>query len=221
MGIALFAEGITDHRFLDELLRRVVESVLVAAGHVVDIGPMQRLVPDPGVEGRAERIATGAEAIQGAFHLLFIHADGGGDPAGAHANNVAPGVELVRQRLGDDGRRSIGVIPVREIEAWALADGNCVCETFGTTLTPSELGIPNSAGEIEQLLDPKATLASALLRARPGRKSRRRPSPAAFLDQLGEKASMNELRELSAFAGTLVDLRQALAELGYVGVLDA
>jgi hypothetical protein len=43
LGLALYAEGATDHRFLDELLRRTVEHLLVHAGHAVDLSPVQRL----------------------------------------------------------------------------------------------------------------------------------------------------------------------------------
>jgi len=105
---------------------------------------------------------------------------------------------------------------VRETEAWALADVESVRRIFGTTRSAAELGIPTSPGELESLLDPKATFTAALRRARPGRRGRRRPSPAAFLDLLGEQSSITALSRLSAFGLLLNELRSALQDLGYV-----
>lgn len=39
LGLALYAEGSADHRFLDELLRRAVEQVLLSGGHAVELKP--------------------------------------------------------------------------------------------------------------------------------------------------------------------------------------
>lgn len=43
LGLALYAEGPSDHRFLDELLRRAVEHLLADAGHAVELSAVQRL----------------------------------------------------------------------------------------------------------------------------------------------------------------------------------
>lgn len=182
---------------------------------MVDLGAVQRLPVNHRDATRGDRIANAAERAQGEFHILFVHADGGGDAQQARRNSVTPGLALVRERLGENGRRGVAVVPVRETEAWALADAEALLDVFGTTKSATDLGLPRSAAEIEKLLDPKATFAAALTRARPGRRGRRRPSPAAFMDLLGERSSIAALSSLSAFTMMLDELRHALRDLGY------
>jgi len=221
LGLALFAEGPADHRFLGGLLPRAVAHLLAAAGYVVELSEMHRLPVDGASTTRADRIAAGAERIQNGFHILFVHADGGGDPSAARSNNVVPGLERVRERLGDTGRRGVAVVPVREIETWVLADGERLSAVLGTTRAATELGVPTDAAELEALSDPKAVFAAAVRAARPGRRHRRRPDPAAFLELLGAEASVSVLSRLPAFHLLLADLGLALRELGFSAVGDA
>ncbi len=182
LGLALYAEGPTDHRFLDEVLRRTVEHLLLDAGHAVQLSPVQRLPLTAAAElARAERIAVGAESVQGAFHLLFVHADGEGDPQRARIERVQPGIEAMHARLGASGRQGVAMVPVRETEAWAMADSQCLRAVLGTSRSAHEIGLPESADELEGLLDPKATFAAVVLSARGGRRGRRRPAPSSFL----------------------------------------
>jgi hypothetical protein len=217
LGLALFAEGPTDHRFLDELLRRTVEHLLVDGGHAVDLSPVQRLPLFPCPTTRAERIATGSVALQGAFHLLFVHADGAGDPQLARSERIVPGIEAMHTSLGDDGRRGVAVVPIRETEAWALADVDCLRRVLGTRLSAVELGVPESANELENLANPKATFAQVVRLARPGRRGRRRPASASFLDLIGQQARLSELARLSAFGARVDELDSALTDLGFRG----
>jgi len=216
LGLALFAEGPSDHRFLDELLRRTVEHRLVDAGHAVELSPVQRLpIASGGPADRAARIAQGAQDLQGAFHLLFIHADGAGDAQRARSERVQPGIDAMHARLGVDGRCGIAVVPVRETEAWALADAVCLRALLGTSRSAAELGLPESALALEALPDPKATFAAVVQAARPRRRGRRRSAPAAFLDLAGQRASLAELGRLTAFRGLMTEVDLALQRLGF------
>lgn len=215
LGLALFAEGASDHRFLDELLRRAVEHLLVGAGHAVDLSPMQRLTTQSTESRRADRIGAGAEQVQGAFHLLFIHADGSDDAARARAERVQPGIDAMFARLGTSGRCGVGVVPVRETEAWALGDAACLRGVLGTEKSAADIGLPETAAEIEQLVDPKKTFADVVRAGRPGRRGRRRPAPASFLDLVGQRARIEELQRLPAFSALLSELGSALRQLGF------
>lgn len=215
LGLALYAEGPTDHRFLDELLRRAAEHLLLDAGHAAELSAVQRLPAFVGDSTRADRIAAGAERAQGAFHVLFVHADGGGDPQRARTERVQPGIDTMHERLGAGGRCGVAVVPVRETEAWALADANCLRRVLGTTRSAVELGLPESADDIERLMDPKATFAAVVRAARGGRRGRRRPAPTSYLDLIGQQARVTELIRLTAFATMLEDLDEALRILGF------
>lgn len=215
LGLALYAEGPSDHRFLDELLRRAVEHLLVDGGHAVDLSPVQRLPVRTNERTRADRIAAGSAQLQGAFHLLFVHADGGGDPQRARDERVQPGIEAMHASVGHEGRRAVAVVPVRETEAWALADLDCLRRLLGTRRSALELGVPESANELESLPDPKTTFAEIVRIARPGRRGRRRPAPASFLDLIGQQTRIAQLERLSAFRALLGDLDTALRALGF------
>lgn len=217
LGLALYAEGSADHRFLDELLRRAVEHALLSGGHAVELSAMQRLVVPENLQGRAERIGGGAEQIQGAFHVLFVHADAGGDADRARVERVQPGVEEMRRRCAPGERRGVAVVPVRETEAWALADTERLCEVLGTTKTAQELGLPRSPADLEAVLDPKSLFEQVVRTARPGRRSRRRPRAATFLDLLGERTRVDQVARLPAFRAMLEELGEALHELGFRG----
>lgn len=215
LGLALYAEGSTDHRFLDELLRRTVEHLLIDGGYAVDLSSVQRLPVGAEEPNRAERIAVGSQRIQGAFHLLFVHADGAGDAERAREERVQPGIDAMHARVGGEGRRGVAVVPVRETEAWALADADCLRRILGTQRSPADLGLPQSPTELENLSDPKATFAAVVREARPGRRGRRRPMPGSFLDLIGQQARISQLARLSAFERLLSDLDEALRALGF------
>lgn len=86
LGLALFAEGPTDHRFLKPVLRRLCENMcLQHAKMMVDIGDVLELHSPVRVreESREIRIREAARESRGAWHILFIHADGSGDYPGA------------------------------------------------------------------------------------------------------------------------------------------
>jgi hypothetical protein len=217
LGLALYAEGETDHRFLDEVLRRSVEERLLGRGHSVEVPAMQRLTVDATATNRADRIANGCDMMQGAFHLLFVHADGGGDPDLARIERTDPGIELVLERLGDAARAGVPVVPVRETEAWALADYDTLRSVLATRCSNDELGLPRRSRMLEGVEDPKALFDNAVRVARGGRRHRRRASASAYLDLLGARVDVSTLAALPGFARLLADIDAALDRLGLNG----
>jgi hypothetical protein len=215
VALALFAEGPSDHRLLQPLLQRAVEDYIAQHAYgAVEVGPMRQLpAPDGEYGSRADLIAAAALANEGAFHLLFVHADGAGDPAAARAQRVEPAKERVAAVVGTDRRVVAPVVPVRETEAWALADGDALRAVLSTRATDDDLGLP---AVIEGDADPKRTLNEAVRRARGGRRSRRQRSAAEYFDLLGQVLPLESLRRLGAFNQFEVDLGVALGELGYV-----
>jgi len=212
VGLALFAEGATDHRFLDVLIRRVVAGLCVRHRTPTELSDVQRLEPPRGVD-RAERIAQGAQAVQGAFHILFVHTDAGGDRQRACDERVEPGRRLLHERLGASQREVVGVVPVRELEAWALADPDALRRVLSSTKADDELGLPPRPRLLEHVPDPKALLADVVAQARSGRRGRRRRSASVFLDRLAEEVELDRLRELPSFAGFEAKTERALRNL--------
>jgi len=214
IGLALYAEGPTDHRFLEGVTRRTVIDAFVRQGIVVEVPEVQRLTIDAGIQGRADRIVNGAQAEQGAFHILFIHADADGDAQRARNERIDPGAHRVDAQIGTAGRATVPVVPVRATEAWALADGDALRRVLSTTRSDAELGLPG-LNELERLPDPKAMLDGVVNAAHTLRRGRRRRKGAYYLDELAEQVGLAALRGLPAFQAFESDVEAALRHIGH------
>jgi Domain of unknown function (DUF4276) len=217
LGLALYAEGPTDYRFLSPILRRVADDLcLREATEPVSIGEVLALDASRGDRPvvRASQILASAKAADGAFDILFIHADGAGDPRRVRAERVEPAVRLMAVERPGSADGIVAVVPIRETEAWALADGDALRLAFGTILGDDQLGIPTRITAVEALIDPKSCLDQAYEKAvgrkRPGRKA------AGVLDILGERIRLECLRGVPAFRGFEEDFFRALRSLRYL-----
>ncbi len=192
--MALWAEGTTDGPFLRPLLRRVVQhrSIKWNAAAIAEdfLG-----LPDPSPQaGRADRICAAVKERPGEIDILFIHADGGGQPERAMKERVIPAIELINQ-LSRKPDACIGVVPRHETEAWMLADRDALADALG--VIPDRLsGFPD-IDEVERESDPKRLLQSIRTDARQGR--RRIAVPSLDLNRIGEAVCLDRLRSLNAF----------------------
>lgn len=218
LGLALFAEGSTDYRLLGRILYRTVEDLCLRyGGDEIEIGDFRELDTPKAHQdcSRAARILEAARQDIGAFHILFIHADANGDAGRARQERIEPAVQLIRQEEGLTNTHSVAVIPVRETEAWALADGDALRGAFGTTLDDEGLGIPARPQEVERLSEPKQALDHAL-REVVGRSRRRCHQVTTYLNAIGERVDLTRLRAVPAYRRFEGDLRAALRQLGYI-----
>lgn len=104
---------------------------------------------------------------------------------------------------------------MRETEAWALSDGDCLREAFGATASDGDMGVPRRAREVEHVTDPKQALYQAFLSAHGGGGRRRRQAPN-FLESIGERISLERLALVPAFARLREDLIATLKSLRYL-----
>lgn len=209
LALALFAEGPSDLGFLQRVLLRAVHetaSQLVREAFEVQETFVRNERYQKG-DPRAKRIRDAYAALiaSGAITILFIHADGGGDAVAARKERIDPAKELLAQTVAPDLPYGIvGVVPVRETEAWALADKDVLVSELG--VNRSELALLST--NVEQIPDPKAALAE-LIEARARRRSRRRQGqalPAA----LGERVRLERLRSVPAFKEFETELLETL-----------
>lgn len=216
LNLALYAEGRTDYSFFIPLLRRLTEEICTRhALRPVEVSDVMGLDhPTQSNESpRHQRIADAARQAMGTWRILFIHADGAGDPDRARREQVDPGREKVEQTAGA-AHAGVGVVPVRETEAWAIADGDALRAVFGTTLSDELLGLPTRR-DVETDPEPKKTLAGAFKAVKPpSRLLRKGTSP--YLGQLGEEISLDCLRQLESFRQLERDLMDALARLNFL-----
>ncbi len=216
LGLALYAEGPTDYRFLSPLLRRLVEALCARlAEDIVEIGEICPLDTPPNCNetDRGTRIREAALAARGAFSVLFVHTDGAGDPARARTANVAPAAAEIADHFEKDEARVVAVVPVRETEAWALIDGDALRGAFGTKLDDAALGLPGKSRGVETISDPKQALDQAFLRV--VGKPRRKQKAANHFEAISLRVRLDLLHEVPAFRRLEEDSCATLVELGY------
>lgn len=213
LGLALYAEGPTDYRFLSPLLQRLCEEICLLEGREpVEVSDVLALdhPEELNKESRERRILAAAENAKGAWRILFIHADGESDPDAARRNQVDPALKLLQQRMKSEGN-GIAVVPVHEMESRVLADAESLQQVFGTTLSARELGVP-TVSLVEKERNPKAVLRRCFDLARPGARNRHQ-TEAGYFQTLGECVSMEALRRLPSFQRLEAELKDALRSL--------
>lgn len=220
LRLALLAEGTSDHLFLPVVLRRL--TIDLCATHakrqvevedeVLDLTALR--IASQEVESRTERVQNILFEVGGTFNVLFIHADGGGDPESARLTQFDPLATWMSLQSEFGASRSVAVIPVREMEAWTLTDGEALRKAFGTVLNDSELGLPTKSRDVESIVDPKRSLEDAYSRVL-GRRRRRKEKTTNFLSAIAERLRLDCLRQAPAFQALERDLLDALTDLGY------
>lgn len=214
LSSALYCEGTTDASFLLPLLRRLCEHLASEADDTVEVADMIALVDaheDRRLD-RDDRIERAARAAEGAWVVLFIHADADArDSRAAVSQRVQPAIDRLAPLLGGK-RQAVAVVPVRVTEAWALADPDALRTAVGSPMDDDALGIAAALTHgVDRAADPKALLEGALLAARP----RARPAQiAAYRGRIGETVALARLQRLGAFRHLETDLRAALLALG-------
>ncbi|WP_347404648.1 hypothetical protein [Solwaraspora sp. WMMD1047] len=98
-------------------------------------------------------------------------------------------------------------MPVRETEAWLLADGQALRDALGVRWSDVDMGLPASPREVERIVDPKKLLNDVT-----GRVSR---TVTDHFGQLGELVSLQRLDSVPAYRRWWDDTRDALESLGY------
>ena len=218
LTFALYTEGRSDHRFLRPLIRRAADDLVRRFGRdpveipeeFIDLLPRNQMG-----RSRAERIASAVQKDASAIIVLFVHADGGSDAQQAMSNGILPAFKLIGERLGRQAPAQVPVVPVRETEAWAVADPEAIRASFGITILPKVTGLPVEPAEVERVADPKRLLAD-LARSITGRRRRTKLGSLPWLADLGERVSLARLRDVPAYSEFETHLRRALAEVGCI-----
>jgi hypothetical protein len=208
LALAIYDEGRTDARFLAPLLQRVCEVLAFEIGpKPCDIFEVQRLedVRDAPSD-RDARIFRAAHDMRDAWDILFIHTDGASDHKEQAANCIAPAIErIVGSGAFDARQRCVPVVPVRETEAWMLADTDALREAWRVSKPSSEqLTALRQIKRVEQITDPKTEL-ERLYRLMTGRNN-----AAKTLDAIAQHIEITKLQDLPSFQRMESALRDAI-----------
>lgn len=209
LAYALFCEGSTDRSYCESLLPKVMEYLLTRHKTHDDVD----VPPEPsvrlGAQGReVDAVAREACDAQGAFDIVFVHADTGGRSQHARIGSRSSAYCMRMRELCDmPVERCILVQPRHETEAWALADADAVAATLGYRGSSSDLGLPEDPRAAERESDPKAVLRNAV------RAAGARPSDA-LLPGIADRQSISALQRMPSFREFEDSLLSALYDLG-------
>jgi hypothetical protein len=217
LSLALYSEGPTDSRFLPPVIVNTARYILdkhhqretgISAIHLIEVKNKKR---------RAEAILQAAIAASD-YHALIIHADADHPSAEkARIERFEPGLQLVQRAKGDRCRSLLPIIPVQATEAWMLADYELLLAEIGTTLTPTKLGIPTNPELVESIVNPKNKLKEVVRAAYASRTKRRRKSDIDFLyEPIGDRISLERLKQVPSYQEFVVDLTETLVTLNFI-----
>jgi hypothetical protein len=209
LGTALVVEGNSDALFLPTMITRVLQNLCDNhAPPEVGVSPVEVLPVDTS-NGLVAGICGAARAWAESLQILFYHYDGSANP------------DRERRRYWDPlcaawptvaaGRELVAVVPVREMEAWALADQSALREVVGASVAVHQA---DRLADMERLEDPKRTLKELTLRGRGTRRHGR--GPEEYLTLLAERVSFEELRTVPSFRRWYADTVEALRKMRYL-----
>ncbi|MEZ0074346.1 hypothetical protein [Planotetraspora sp. GP83] len=188
----LVAEGETDEIFLGIVISRQLRDLTTESSRcAVDVEGTEiaacRSILDH------ERVVDALAELAADCHLLFVHND--------HRERDKA------DRIAGDSRLPMPVIPMvplRETEAWLLADRAVWGRLSGSALDR----LPDRPRDVEKVSDPKRALANV---------APRRGKPVRdYFDFIARNIDLAVLAQVPAYAEWVADARNALKGLGYL-----
>ncbi|MEV4565822.1 DUF4276 family protein [Nonomuraea sp. NPDC049419] len=204
----LTAEGNSDYDFLPVLLERALDRVCLP--HHLGVAPVQVLrlsVQDR--ETRHDAVCRAARAAVAGMTLLFYHYDGSAAPEREEKKYWAPLQEAwERHRLE---RPLVRVVPVREMESWALSDPEVLRYVAGSAWNAKDVFEGDRLSRVECLSDPKRTLKDIVATGRRRRRAGREASD--YLTHIAETMSLHYLESVPSYRLWVTETCEALKEL--------
>jgi len=185
---ALVAEGESDELFLEQVLFRQLSVLATSAQVPFEIGVP--VIAECRTIVQTRTVQDECKVLTESCDVVFVHHDYNERAKFAPLELVAAGTS-----------RLVHVVPIRETEAWMVADP----EAFDLLRGSDRTDLPFVPARVEQLADPKAVLKVAL---------GKRPSADTFRI-IGENISLDRLAQVPAYQLFLQDLTTALKELNF------
>lgn len=215
--IGFAVEGITDTRFLTQVIQNVFEDIAFECRTDVVIEDV-RPVHVHKTEFTETMLNASRQAAECGITVLCIHADSDArDIENVMEFKFTPFVEALNTLRADDYCKAIvPVIPIRMTEAWMMADK----ELLKTKIAAQgrrdiDLGLEKAP---EVYADPKQTIMDAIRIAQSGKTKRRRNELTIndLYDEMGQSIPLQRLRELPSFQHFEENVRSAFRSLGYI-----
>ncbi|MCF8295121.1 MAG: DUF4276 family protein [Bacteroidales bacterium] len=214
LQIGFTAEGVTDKRFLQNIIRRTYEELISECQTDID-------VYDPVcLEKEGDNFVEQMMSIAGKynyFHVICIHCDADAPTSERVIRyKLDPAFNAIRS-LDSACHNLVSIIPVQMIEAWLMVDFSLLKEKIGTDLSNAELSLPQRIGNIESLTNPKELISNALTIAQNDISRRRRKLTLSTLySPISQEINLNLLKQLSSYLAFYQSARNSLIQLNYL-----
>lgn len=216
--IGLAAEGSTDIRFLESIVRRSFERVVYEeCEQDVDIDIFPLKVPKTG-KSFPEFVAEAAKQGITTYGvvIIVIHSDSDKDTLEERMEDkFKPALNYLETLPDEDYCKIITpVIPIRMIEAWMMADPELIIDEIGTDMSSVQLGLNRSP---ETIADPKALISGAIAIAQERMPKKRRSLRIGDLYEIiGDRIDLKSLDRLSSYGVFIKAIRISLRKLHYL-----
>jgi len=213
LSLALYCEGNTDKHFLPKIIERTTEKIILSqATNYVDILPVT--VKDVAKQERGKDILQAAMQAYGC-DILIVHKDADSRTyEETKTQCIDPGYMLVQRSHQEICKKLVPIIPVREIEAWMVADGEVLRDILEIKERLQNLRLPKRAVLVESDPDPKATLNRVIAKAESER--RRKIERKGFYESLALNVKLERLYLVPAYKKFLDELSEALRDLNII-----
>ena len=215
LQIGFTTEGTTDVRFLENVIRRSFEFIVLDCNSQIEVYPPEYLRKKG--ENFVEQVVNIVKKYP-YFHVICIHSDADSpDIEDRLKNNFEPVFAAVEEFGNDVCKNLVTIIPVQMTEAWMLADLDLLKEKIGTSKSNRDLGLPNRIKSVENLADPKAVIKEALRVAQLDQPRRRKKLKISQLySPLSQELSIEKLMQLPSFRYFMENIRSSLKKLKYL-----
>lgn len=190
LSLALLTEGASDQWFLAPLIDRQIAELAQETPVGFDYSGVE--TGECFTVAHRDVVTREVAELLRYFDIVMIH----------HDHNERGKVDAVREQLGDHASRIVALVPVRETEAWMLADPEALREA-----SPASDATWEVPYDVEKVADPKALLKTAL--------GGRRDAERDF-DRLGQTVALEMLWKVPAYRRWIVELRTAMERLRFL-----
>lgn len=218
LAIGLNAEGVTDYRFVKDIIYRTFEHIIAyECERDIEILDVFNISVDKTTFVETALLASTKGMNELGISVLCVHADADADSMDAvMKNKFIPLFERLNEMSDEECCKIIiPVIPVKMIESWMMADKELLKRNIDARqISDGELGLDKKP---ETYNDPKEAINKAIVIASQNQRKRmRKLNIASLYEEMGVQMSLEALKQLPSYLAFMDNVRQALRNLNYM-----
>ncbi len=217
--VGIIAEGSTDYRFLEPIIRKSLTEILFDCHGQIDI---ETILIDCDKGANFSEYALNASKkgfTDYGISILIIHTDSDSSTnIDTYKHKIDPVLELIKHKSELTHCKNIAaLIPIQETESWMLADKELLIKQIGTIKTEVELKIN---GNPENINNPKEKIEEAIKlgRINMSKKMRKSLKISELYSYLGEAIQIDKLRNYSSYIDFEDNVKKVLRDMNILNI---